>query len=213
MAGKSTLLRQACISVILAQLGCYVPADKFTLSPVDRIFCRIGASDKPIEGKSTFYVEMEETSVIVNECSKDSLVMFDELGRGTSTYDGDSIAYVYITFIFLIKNNKHNLQGVLKYLAETKKCWTLFATHYHFLIDEFRLYNNIKFYVMKYECDIQNKQIKFAYKFEEGETAKSFGTNVARIAGIPESVIRLAEEKEIQINSESEKLGQMRSKT
>lgn len=121
MGGKSTLLRQTCIAVILAQIGCYVPAESLTLTPVDRIFTRLGASDRILEGKSTFYVEMEETRNIISFATFKSLAIVDELGRGTSTFDGYSIAH-----------------AVLKFLVNNLRCRTLFATHYHMLLDEFR---------------------------------------------------------------------------
>lgn len=121
MGGKSTLLRQTCIAVILAQIGCFVPAQKCALTPVDRIFTRIGASDRILEGKSTFYVEMEETNSILKFATIRSLAILDELGRGTSTYDGYSIAH-----------------AVMTHLVTKVKCRTLFSTHYHMLLDQFK---------------------------------------------------------------------------
>ena len=121
MGGKSTLLRMTCIIPILAQIGCYVPDSKCRLSIVDRIFTRIGANDRLVEGKSTFFMEMEETSNAVRHGTSNSLIIMDELGRGTSTYDGVAIAY-----------------SILKYLVEELRCRCLFATHYHILLDEFR---------------------------------------------------------------------------
>lgn len=121
MGGKSTLLRQTCIAVIMAQIGCFVPAESVTLTPVDRIFTRIGASDRILEGKSTFYVEMEETRNIISFATFKSLAIVDELGRGTSTFDGYSIAH-----------------AVLKYLVNRIKCRSLFSTHYHMLLDDFK---------------------------------------------------------------------------
>ena len=109
------------MAVILAQMGCFVPAESFTLTPVDRIFTRIGASDRILEGKSTFYVEMEETRNIIQFATFKSLAIVDELGRGTSTFDGYSIAH-----------------AVLKYIVYTLRCRSLFSTHYHMLLDEFR---------------------------------------------------------------------------
>jgi len=121
MGGKSTLLRQTCLGVILAQIGCFVPAQKCVLTPVDRIFTRIGASDRILEGKSTFFVEMEETRTILQHATNKSLVIIDELGRGTSTYDGFALA-----------------SAVLSYIQNRLNCMTLFATHYHMLLDTFR---------------------------------------------------------------------------
>ena len=114
MGGKSTILRMLCINIILAQLGCYVPARTCKLSITDRIFTRIGASDKLLEGKSTFYIEMEETLNIVKTGTRHSIAILDELGRGTSTFDGVALAY-----------------SVLKYIVEEVRCRTLFSTHYH----------------------------------------------------------------------------------
>ena len=147
MGGKSTLLRSVCISTILAQIGCYVPAKSFTLSPFDRIFTRLGGNDSLVEKKSTFYVEMEETLNIVKEASERSLIVIDELGRGTSTYDGVSLAF-----------------GVLKFLAEEIKGVTFFATHYHLLLEEMELYSNIGKWFMG--CEVEGDEVvKFLYKF------------------------------------------------
>ncbi len=136
MGGKSTLLRQTCMAVILAQIGCYVPAESMTLTPVDRIFTRIGASDRILEGKSTFYVEMEETKNIIQFATNKSLAIVDELGRGTSTFDGYSIAH-----------------AVLKYLVNSINCRSLFSTHYHMLLDEFRDAPGIKLYHMSFKAN------------------------------------------------------------
>ena len=116
MGGKSTLLRQTCLAVILAQMGSFVPAESCTMTPVDKVFTRIGAQDRILEGKSTFYVEMEETKAILNQATRNSLVIIDELGRGTSTFDGQAIA-----------------EAVLNYIVKRIKCNTLFSTHYHVL--------------------------------------------------------------------------------
>lgn len=121
MGGKSTLLRQTCLGVILAQIGCYVPAQSCKLTPVDRVFTRIGASDRILEGKSTFFIEMEETVNILKQATRNSLVIVDELGRGTSTFDGYAIA-----------------NAVLKYLVTRIKCLALFSTHHHMLLNDFR---------------------------------------------------------------------------
>ena len=113
-------MRQTGLTIILAQIGCYVPANSCRLSPVDRIFTRIGASDKILAGESTFFLELSETSSILHHASKHSLVLMDELGRGTATFDGTAIAY-----------------SVVKELAQKIKCRCLFSTHYHHLVDEF----------------------------------------------------------------------------
>ena len=121
MGGKSTLLRQTALAVILAQIGCYVPAESFELTPVDRVFTRIGASDRILEGKSTFFIEMEETKNILQFATKRSVAIIDELGRGTSTFDGYALAH-----------------AVMNYLTKRINCLTLFSTHYHMLLDEFK---------------------------------------------------------------------------
>lgn len=117
MAGKSTYLKQVCLIVIMAQIGCYVPARSSVFTLVDKIFARMGSTDQLILNKSTFFLEMEETKTILKNATIDSLIIFDELGRGTSTFDGTSIAY-----------------GCLKYVLEEIGCRTLFATHYHILL-------------------------------------------------------------------------------
>ena len=121
MGGKSTYLRQTCIAAIMAQIGCFVPAEKCEMSVVDRVFTRIGASDRILENKSTFFVELEETKAILDQSTKDSLVIMDELGRGTSTFDGYSIAH-----------------SVLSHLVNRVQCRTLFTTHYHMLTTDFK---------------------------------------------------------------------------
>jgi DNA mismatch repair protein MSH6 len=121
MGGKSTILRQTAIAAILAQVGCYVPAESFKLSPVDRVFTRIGASDRILEGKSTFYIEMEETKTILQFATNHSLAIMDELGRGTSTHDGFAIA-----------------TATLNHLSEKIGCRLMFSTHYHMMLDKFR---------------------------------------------------------------------------
>lgn len=122
MGGKSTLLRQTCLIVILAQLGCRVPADSCRMTPVDRIFTRVGASDRILSGQSTFFVELAETSIILRSASEDSLCILDELGRGTATFDGTAIAH-----------------SVVEYLVSKTRCRTLFATHYHLLVEDWEI--------------------------------------------------------------------------
>ena len=131
MGGKSTLLRTSCLIVIMAQIGCYVPAEECEFSVVDQIFTRVGASDKILENKSTFFLELEETKYVIDRASKHSLVIMDELGRGTSTFDGYSLAY-----------------SVLRYLHSTINCRLLFTTHYHWLVDDFRDTEALKLYTM-----------------------------------------------------------------
>lgn len=189
MGGKSTILRQACIAIIMAQMGSFVPARSFKFRPFDRIFCRIGANDKILEKKSTFFIEMEESYNIINEATKDSFVIMDELGRGTSTFDGLALAY-----------------SVLKYVVEEIKCKTLFSTHYHLLIDEFKFFSNIKNYYMDFKYNEEKEEIEFLYKFVEGEACKSFGINVAKMVGVPKEVLEIAKEKAQAMNNELENL-------
>eukprot|EP00743_Colponemidia_sp_Colp-15_P007292 GILK01007875.1.p1 GENE.GILK01007875.1~~GILK01007875.1.p1 ORF type:complete len:1396 (+),score=316.89 GILK01007875.1:569-4189(+) len=177
MGGKSTLLRQSCLAVILAQLGCYVPASEFRFTVVDRIFTRIGASDNILEGKSTFMMELEETANILRNASIHSLVIMDELGRGTSTFDGTALA-----FAVLIK------------LARDIKCRTLFSTHYHMLTEEFMHDSMVGMYHMACQVDSVSQRVTFLYKFIQGACPKSYGMNVAALAGLPDSVVQRARE-------------------
>jgi DNA mismatch repair protein MSH6 len=192
MGGKSTLLRQTAMAVILAQIGCYVPAESMILTPVDRVFTRIGASDRILEGKSTFYVEMEETKNIIQFATPRSLAIVDELGRGTSTFDGYSIAH-----------------AVLKYLVNQLKCRSLFSTHYHMLLDEFRAYAGVKLYHMACRANEAQDEVVFLYKFQPGECPQSFGLNVARMAGIPKGVLDRARVKATEF---SERLNDLTGK-
>jgi len=178
MGGKSTLLRQTCLAVVMAQVGSYIPAMSFEFTPVDRIFTRIGASDRILEGKSTFFIELEETYNIVSESTKSSLLIIDELGRGTSTYDGLAISF-----------------ATLKYISSKIKCITLFATHYHQLLEEFESYANVENYVMECKTDEVADEIKFLYKFKKGEASSSHGIMIAKLAGLPRGVIKAASEK------------------
>jgi DNA mismatch repair protein MutS len=175
MAGKSTIMRQVAIIQIMAQIGCFVPASSATLSICDAIFARVGASDDLALGRSTFMVEMKETSQILSQATQYSLILLDEIGRGTSTYDGLSIA-----------------QAVAEHLHEVNKSRTLFATHYHELTKLSLSFSCIKnFYVQAQESD---GQIKFLYTLKEGFFGKSFGIEVAKLAGLPESIISRSEE-------------------
>ena len=178
MGGKSTILRQVCIAAILAQIGCYVPADSCRMSLVDRIFTRIGASDRLVQGKSTFYIEMEETLNIVEYGSKNSLAIIDELGRGTTTFDGIAIAY-----------------AVLGYIMNQLKCRVFFATHYHILLEEFRDSLSVGSFHMTYKLDEENEKVIFLYKLIEGECSKSFGLNIAKIVGLSPDIVARAKEK------------------
>ena len=158
MGGKSTLLRQVCIAVIFAQIGCYAPAKFCKKTLADRIFTRIGAVDKLIEGKSTFYVEMEETKNILENAIINFLIIMDELGRGTSTKDGKIIAK---TVLYQIENKLKS------------RC--LFTKHYHDIIDWCRNENKIKLFFMDSAEDEMTKNIKFKYKFTEGICPESYG--------------------------------------
>jgi len=175
MAGKSALLRQTALIVLLAQIGCFVPAERARIGMVDKIFTRVGASDNISLGESTFMVEMTEASNILNNVTPRSLVLFDELGRGTSTYDGISIAW-----------------AIVEYLHEHSRAQarTLFATHYHELNEMEKNFPRIKnFNVSVKEVD---GKIIFVRKLEKGGSEHSFGIHVAEIAGMPRSIVKRA---------------------
>jgi DNA mismatch repair protein MutS len=176
MAGKSALLRQTALIVLMAQVGCYVPAESAKIGLVDKIFTRVGASDNISLGESTFMVEMTEASNILNNVSPRSLVLFDELGRGTSTYDGISIAW-----------------AIVEYLHEQPKARarTLFATHYHELNEMEKNFQRIKNYNVSVK-EIDGKVI-FLRRLERGGSEHSFGIHVADIAGMPHSIVKRAE--------------------
>jgi DNA mismatch repair protein MSH6 len=175
MGGKSTLLRQTCVNVVLAQIGCYVPAERCRLTPVDRIFTRVGANDRIMQGQSTFLVELEETANILANATDRSLVILDELGRGTSTFDGTAIAY-----------------AVIKYLSQYINCLSLFSTHYHMLMEEFANDSRISMYHMSCLVDQAKESVTFLYQFVPGVCPKSYGMNIARLAGLPEPVVHRA---------------------
>lgn len=177
MAGKSALLRQTALIVLLAQMGCYVPAQSAKIGIVDKIFTRVGASDNISSGDSTFMVEMTEASIILNNLTDRSLLLFDELGRGTSTYDGISIAWSIIEYIHEKKN------------ARAK---TLFATHYHELNEMEKRFCRIKNFNVSVK-EVANKVI-FLRKLVPGGSEHSFGIHVAKMAGMPKSVVNRADE-------------------
>jgi len=182
MGGKSTYMRQAALIVILAQMGCYVPAKSCTLPLFDKIFTRIGASDDILSGQSTFMVEMSEANRALSEATEHSLILFDEIGRGTSTYDGMALA-----------------QAMIEYIAACIHAKTLFSTHYHELTsleDTIDCVKNI--HVMLKE---ENGEITFLYKVKDGRADKSYGINVARLAGLPDSVLSRAKELLAQLES------------
>ena len=175
MAGKSALLRQTALIVLMAQIGCYVPAESANIGYCDKIFTRVGASDNISRGESTFMVEMLETSMILHNISSRSLVLLDEIGRGTSTYDGMSIARAIVEYI-------HEYGDGAK---------TLFATHYHELNDLENIYPRVRnFHIAVKEI---GKNVIFLRKLKEGGVAHSFGLHVARMAGMPKQVLESAE--------------------
>ena len=177
MSGKSALLRQTALITLMAQMGCYVPARECTIGIVDKIFTRVGASDNISTGESTFMVEMNETANILNNVTNRSLVLLDEIGRGTSTYDGISIAWSIAEYLH--ENPLHHAK-------------VLFATHYHELNDMAAQFPRIKNYHVSVK-ELDNK-VYFLRKLEEGGSEHSFGIHVARMAGMPPAVLRRAEE-------------------
>ncbi len=177
MSGKSALLRQTALIVIMAQIGCFVPAKRAEIGIVDKVFTRVGASDNISTGESTFMVEMNETASILNNISNRSLILLDEIGRGTSTYDGISIAWSIAEFLH--ENPFHRAK-------------VLFATHYHELNDMAMQFARIKNYHVSVK-EVDNKVI-FLRKLEEGGSEHSFGIHVARMAGMPAQVLKRAEE-------------------
>ena len=177
MAGKSALLRQTALIVLLAQIGCYVPAESAHVGIVDKIFTRVGASDSLSTGESTFMVEMTEASNILNNVTDRSLVLFDELGRGTSTYDGISIAWAIVEYL-------HEHRG--------SAARTLFATHYHELNEMEHHFPRIKNYNVSVKE--MNGKVIFLRKLVEGGSEHSFGIHVARLAGMPQSIVTRANE-------------------
>ena len=190
MAGKSALLRQTALIVLLAQVGCFVPAESARVGLVDKIFTRVGASDNIAQGESTFMVEMTEASNILNNVSPRSLVLFDELGRGTSTYDGISIAW-----------------AIVEYLHEQPKARarTLFATHYHELNEMEKNFKRIKnFNVSVKEVD---GKIIFMRRLERGGSEHSFGIHVADIAGMPKSIVKRANTVLKQLEADNAQVG------
>ncbi|HPO04943.1 MAG TPA: DNA mismatch repair protein MutS, partial [Bacillota bacterium] len=188
MSGKSTYMRQTALIVLMAQAGCFVPAKQAEIGLVDRIYTRIGASDNLAQGQSTFLVEMSELAYILNTATEKSLVILDEIGRGTSTYDGLSIAW-----------------AVIEYLCHPSwKARTLFATHYHELTI---LEEHIKG-VKNLNVDVkeQNGNIVFMHKIVEGSASRSYGIHVAKLAGVPQKVLDTARNKLFELESNTTKL-------
>lgn len=190
MAGKSALLRQTALITLLAQLGSFVPAESAYIGLVDKIFTRVGASDNISLGESTFMVEMNEAADILNNVSTRSLILFDELGRGTSTYDGISIAWAIVEYIH--ENPKARAR-------------TLFATHYHELNEMEKSFKRIKNYNVSVK-EIDNK-ILFVRKLERGGSEHSFGIHVAKMAGMPKSIVKRANDILKQLESDNRKQG------
>jgi DNA mismatch repair protein MutS len=175
MAGKSTFIRQVALLTLMAQIGSYVPASKAEIGLADRIFTRVGASDDLSRGQSTFMVEMNETANILNNATERSLIILDEIGRGTSTFDGLSIAW-----------------SIAEFLHDRTKARTLFATHYHELTELEMTRPGVK----NYNVAVRewNEQIIFLRKIIRGGADKSYGIQVARLAGLPPEVIARAKE-------------------
>lgn len=180
MGGKSTLLRQTCLIVILAQMGCKVPAQSCRMTPVDRIFTRVGASDRILSGQSTFFVELAETASILLSATSRSLCILDELGRGTATFDGTAIAH-----------------AVVDYIVSKISCRCLFATHYHTLVDDWEMDPRVQLghmdcVVQSDKCARGSENVTFLYKLCSGASPRSYGINVAKLAKLPVSVLESA---------------------
>ena len=175
MAGKSTYIRQTALLVLMAQMGSFVPARRATIGVADRIFARVGASDELARGQSTFMVEMTETARILNTATRQSLVILDEIGRGTSTYDGISLAW-----------------SIIEHIHESIGCRTLFATHYHELTDleeQLAGVRNLNVAVKEWE-----DHVVFLHEIVPGAADKSYGIHVAQLAGVPRTVNQRARE-------------------
>lgn len=197
MGGKSTLMRQTGLIVILSHLGCYVPAESCQMTAVDRVFTRLGASDRILAGESTFYVELSETSSILKHATEHSLILLDELGRGTSTHDGMAIAL-----------------AVVKEIANNIRSRTIFSTHYHTVVDELSNDEHVKQGHMACmvgnenvdDTDPTKEMLTFLYKLIGGPCPKSYGFHAARLADVPEAVILLARKKAAELESNCKKL-------
>ena len=181
MGGKSTYMRQTALIVIMAQIGCFVPARSCRMPVFDKIFTRIGASDDILSGQSTFMVEMTEANRALQEATEKSLILFDEIGRGTSTYDGMALA-----------------QAMIEYIAACIHAKTMFSTHYHeltSLADSIGTVRNVHVVVKE-----DNETVTFLYKIKDGPAGHSYGINVARLASLPDSVIERAKglQKELE---------------
>ena len=191
MGGKSTYMRQTALIVLLAHIGCYVPATSAEIGMVDRIFTRIGASDDLASGRSTFMVEMTETANILHNATSKSLVLLDEIGRGTSTYDGLSLAWACVEM-----------------LVSKIKSFTLFATHYFeltLLAEQYDILSNVHLDAVEHEDNIA-----FMHTIQKGAASKSFGIQVAQLAGVPKLVIKRAKQRLLELEQHQ---GQLQSHT
>ena len=187
MSGKSTYMRQIAITIIMSQIGSFVPCSYANLPIIDKIFTRIGASDDLVGGQSTFMVEMMEANYAINNATKDSLVIFDELGRGTATYDGLSLA-----------------QSILEYINENIGCKTLFSTHYHELTSLEKKYKSI--HNVHVDATLENGVLTFLHKVKDGAIDKSYGIHVASLAHMPNDVIKRADELLLQYENKKPKM-------
>jgi DNA mismatch repair protein MutS len=183
MAGKSTYIRQVALLTILAQMGSFVPAREATIGIADRIFARVGASDELSRGQSTFMVEMTETARILNTATPRSLVVLDEIGRGTSTYDGISLAW-----------------AIVEHLHDSLSCRTLFATHYHELTDLTQTLSGVR--NLNVAVKEWQDHVVFLHKIVPGAADKSYGIHVARLAGVPREVNERAKQILAQLENE-----------
>ncbi|CAI0425114.1 unnamed protein product [Linum tenue] len=187
MGGKSTLLRQVCLATILAQIGADVPAESFELSPVDRIFVRMGAKDRIMAGQSTFLTELSETALMLSSATRYSLVALDELGRGTSTSDGQAIA-----------------EAVLEHFVNKVECRGMFSTHYHRLAVDYEKDSKVSLCHMACKVGVGSEgveEVTFLYRLTPGACPKSYGVNVARLAGLPEHVLQKAAAKSSEMEA------------
>ncbi len=175
MGGKSTYMRMIALNIIMAQMGCYIPADAASISIADQIFTRMGASDDILMGQSTFMVEMMEAQMALTHATKDSLILFDEIGRGTSTYDGMAIA-----------------QAIIEYIHVSIGAMTVFSTHYHELVMMQDMYDSIvNVHVQVHE---ENDHVTFLYSVIDGSAEQSYGINVAKLAHLPDTLLQRASE-------------------
>ena len=189
MAGKSTYMRQVALITLMAHVGSFVPASDAEICIVDRIFTRIGASDDILSGQSTFMVEMNEANYALSNATDKSLILFDEIGRGTSTYDGMSIA-----------------QAMIEYIAVCIKAKTLFSTHYHELTSLEETLDNVK--NVNVQVKEKNGEVTFMYRIIDGKASQSYGVNVARLANLPESVLERAKDLLAQYETEKKHVQQ-----